>query len=229
MTYLADHIAGVPVTIGGSVARRGNAFSMWAARVALKLMNWRLQGGFPDLPKMVLIGAPHTSNMDGVVAILTLTALGLRSGTMIKHTAFKGVMGPLLRWFGAIPIDRGRAGGVVAQSVSAFDKADRLLLLIAPEGTRTGAPDWKRGYWIIARGAGAPILPAAIDYVKRTVTFGPPVTASDDYDADFRKILDFYKTYGNPRHPGRASGPICAALGLPFRPGARSDSDSAAD
>ena len=65
--------------------------------------------------------------------------------------------------------------------------------------------------------------------MKRTVTFGPPVTASDDYDADFRKILDFYKTYGNPRHPGRASGPICAALGLPLQAGARSDSDSAAD
>ena len=66
------------MTIGGSVTRRGNAFSMGGARCAL-LMNWRLQGGFPDMPKMVLIGAPHTSNMDGVVAILTLTALGLRA------------------------------------------------------------------------------------------------------------------------------------------------------
>lgn len=125
--------------VGDQVARRGNFFSRAVARGCLRLMGWRLDGAVPNLPKMILIGGPHTSNMDGVVAIAILTALGLRSGTMIKDTAFKGAMGPVLRWFGAIPIDRKKAGGVVAQSVAAFNRADKLLLLIAPEGTRSSA------------------------------------------------------------------------------------------
>jgi 1-acyl-sn-glycerol-3-phosphate acyltransferase len=206
--------AGIPMTIGAEVARRGNFFSRWLGRAVLRVMGWRLQGGFPNLPKMVLIGAPHTSNMDGFVAIMTLTALGLRSGTMIKHSAFKGVFGSVLRWFGAIPIDRKNAGGVVAQSIAAFARAERLLLLIAPEGTRTGAPEWKRGFWLIASGARVPILPAGIDYVKKTVTFGAPVYTTADYATDFKTILDFYRQYGSPRHAERASGPIREALGL---------------
>ncbi|MDE2363368.1 MAG: lysophospholipid acyltransferase family protein [Hyphomicrobiales bacterium] len=211
---------GVPVTIGDEAPRRGNFLSRGMARSALRLMGWRLQGGFPDLPKMVLIGAPHTSNMDGVVAILTLTALGLRSGTMIKHSAFKGVFGSVLRWFGAIPIDRRNAGGVVGQSISAFDKAERLLLLIAPEGTRNSAAEWKRGFWLIAAGAGVPILPAAIDYAKKTVTFGAAMSTGADYAADFSRILDFYRRYSCPRHAGRASEPICGVLGMTWRPAA---------
>ncbi|MEI2734588.1 MAG: lysophospholipid acyltransferase family protein [Rhodoblastus sp.] len=204
--------------VGDQVARRGNSFSRAVARLCLSLTGWRLDGAVPNLPKMILIGAPHTSNMDGVIAIAILSALGLRSGTMIKDTAFKGAMGPVLRWFGAIPIDRKKAGGVVGQSVAAFNRADKLLLLIAPEGTRSSASEWKRGYWLIAANAEVPILPAAIDYVKKVVTFGPPLTTTADYDADFARLMAFYGAHSSPRHPERASAPICAALGLPFNP-----------
>jgi 1-acyl-sn-glycerol-3-phosphate acyltransferase len=146
--------------------------------------------------------------------MIVLTALGLRCGTMIKDTAFRGPLGSVLRWFGAIPIDRRSAKGVVGQSVEAFETNERLLLLIAPEGTRTSADEWKRGFWLIASGARVPILPAAIDYAKKIVTFGPPLVPGDDYDADLERLLAFYGRYGVPRHAARASGPIREALGL---------------
>ena len=180
-----------------------------------------MQGDFPNLPKMVLIGAPHTSNVDGIVAIAILTSLGLRSGTMIKDSAFKGPLGAALRWFGAIPINRRAAGGVVGQSVGAFEANERLLMLIAPEGTRSSAPEWKRGFYLIASGAKAPVLPAAIDYGRKVVTFGPPLTPGGDYEGDMRTLMDFYRRFGGPRHSQRASGPICAAMGLPFQPAAK--------
>lgn len=198
----------VNVPVGPRVPRRGNAFSRWLGRTVLRLMGWRLEGAIPDLPKMVMIGAPHTSNMDGVIALATLTALGLRAGTMIKDSAFKGFMGPLLRWFGAIPIDRKSPKGVVEQSVDTFNKAPALLLLIAPEGTRGGAAEWKRGFHHIARGAGAPILPAAVDYVRKRVLFGPPVTPGADYAGDLCILIDFYRANGSPRHPQRLSQPL---------------------
>ena len=212
----AGGFSGRDLAVGGQVARRGNAFSHWLGGAFLRVLGWKLQGEIPDLPKMVLIGAPHTSNMDGVMAIATLTALGLRAGTMIKDTAFRGPLGAVLRWFGAIPVNRRTAGGVVGQSADAFAAAERLLLLIAPEGTRTSASEWKRGFWLIASAANVPVLPAAIDYVKKRITFGPPLTPTGDFDADMRSLMAFYRAYGDPRHASRASAPICGALGLPF-------------
>ena len=216
-TQTTGDLAGTQTTVGDQVARRGNALSQWLGRTMLRSMGWTVQGPIADIPKMVMIGAPHTSNMDGVLAIATLTAYRVRAGTMIKDTAFKGVMGPVLRWFGAIPINRRAAGGVVGASVGAFRDNEKLILLIAPEGTRSSAEEWKRGFHLIATAAGVPILPAAIDYARKRITFGAPVYTTGDYENDLGRILDFYRQYGSPRHQERASAPICRALGLPWR------------
>lgn len=208
----------VKVHVGARVPRRGHAFSRWLGRTVLALMGWRIEGDIPDEPKMVLIGAPHTSNMDGVLALSTLTALGLRSGTMIKDSAFKGLLGVLLRWMGAIPINRRSPKGVVEQSVDAFHNNQALLLLLAPEGTRHAAPEWKRGYYLIAHKAGVPILPATCDYQRKVVRFGPPTRPTGDYEADFRQILGFYAKHCAARHPQRMSKPLCDLRGLPWTP-----------
>lgn len=205
--------------VGPQVPRRGNALSRFIGRSFLRLMGWRLQGEVPNLPRMVLIGAPHTSNWDGVMGIATLIALGLKASTMIKDSAFKGVMGPILRGFGAIPINRKSPKGVVEQSVDAFKRPEGLLLLIAPEGTRHSAPEFKRGFWHIAYGAQAPVLPAAIDYTKKIITFGPPVLPAGDYAADFDTLMRFYAQHSEGRHPERTSKPLCERLGLTWQPG----------
>jgi 1-acyl-sn-glycerol-3-phosphate acyltransferase len=204
------------VNLGPNVPRRGNAFSRWLGRSVLRAMGWRLEGAFPDLPKLVMIGAPHTSNMDGVVAFVTLFALGLRAGTMIKDSAFKGPLGWLLRWLGALPIDRASPKGVVEQTVDAFARQPQFVLLLAPEGTRSAAPDWKRGYWHVARGAGVPVLPVAIDYAARRVRFGEPLTPGADYAADFARLLSFFAAASSPRHAGRLSRPLCEAQERPW-------------
>jgi 1-acyl-sn-glycerol-3-phosphate acyltransferase len=205
------------IRIGEQVPRRGNAFSRWLGRFVLRLIGWRIEGAVPDVPKMVLIGAPHTSNMDGVLAMIVLTALGLRAGTMIKDTAFHGVLGVVLRWFGALPINRRSPKGVVEQSVEAFNSSDRLVLLIAPEGTRTSTEEWKRGFHHIARGAGVPIALATVNYRDRIVTFGPAVTPSADYAVDLARIVDWYRSHAWGRHPERMSKPICNVLGVPWK------------
>lgn len=205
------------VSLGSNVPRRGNAFSRALARLLLRLMGWRLEGVFPDLPKLVLIGAPHTSNMDGVVSFITLFALGLRAHTMIKDSAFKGPLGWLLRWLGALPIDRKSPKGVVEQTVDAFARDPQFVLLLAPEGTRAAAPEWKRGYWHVARSAGVPVLPVAIDYPRRRIRFGEPLTPGADYAADFARLLAFYAAHSAPRHPERLSRPLCEAQSRPWR------------
>ncbi|MGH8456552.1 MAG: lysophospholipid acyltransferase family protein [Stenotrophobium sp.] len=204
--------------IGANVPRRGNFFSRGLGRLVLWLMGWRLAGTIPDLPKMLLIGAPHTSNRDGVIGLTALMALGIRASTMIKDSAFKGVMGPLLRWFGAIPINRRSPKGVVEQSVDAFNSRPQMLLLIAPEGTRSNATEWKRGFYHIASGAQVSILPAAADYKRKVITFGSPLTPSGNYAADLQKLLEFYRDFGSPHHPERMSKPICDIKGIKWQP-----------
>ncbi len=206
------------VSLGPNVPRRGNAFSRWLGRVVLRAIGWRLQGAIPDLPKMILIGAPHTSNMDGVVSFVAMTALGLRAGTMVKDSAFRGATGVLLRLLGAQPIDRNSAKGVVEQTIDTFKRLPGFVLLLAPEGTRSAAPEWKRGFYHVARGAGVPVVPAAIDYSHKRITFGPPLAASDDFEADLRQLLGFYAGHSSPRHAQRLSRPLCEAQGREWRP-----------
>ena len=211
------------INVGAGVPRRGNAFSRWLGQLLLRLMGWRLEGAIPDLPKFVMIGAPHTSNMDGVISYLTLSALGLRSGVMIKDSAFKGALGVLLRWLGAVPINRKSPKGVVEQTVDAFARQSQFVLLIAPEGTRAAAPEWKRGFWHVARGAGVPVLPASINYQTRRVRFGEPLYTGEDYAADLAQLLAFYAAHSAPRHAERLSRPLCEAQGREWRPSTESD------
>ena len=207
------------VSIGARVPRRGNAFSRWLAGTVLRLAGWRIEGEIPDLPKLVLIGAPHTTNLDGFFGIATLIALGLDATTMIKDSAFRGPLGAFLRWAGAIPVVRSQARGVVEQSIDAFRSRPRMALLIAPEGTRKAAGDWKRGFHHIARAAGVPIVPAAINYRTRRILLGPPLTPGPDLDHDLEQLWAFFAREGYPHHTGRLSRPLAERMGLPWQDG----------
>lgn len=204
--------------LGDRVPQRGNAFSRALGRLVLWLMGWRFEGTVPNLPKMVLIGAPHTSNMDGVIALAALTALGLRAGTMIKDSAFRGPLGPLLRWFGALPVNRRSPKGIIEQTVDVLRSQPQFVLLIAPEGTRSAAPDWKKGFHHVARGAGVPIVPAAADYRHKIIFFGEALYPGADYEADLATLIAFYRDRGVPRHPDRLSRPLALAQGKPWTP-----------
>lgn len=192
---------------GPSVPRRGNRFFQWLGTVFLHLLGWRITGQFPDVPKAVIIGAPHTSNWDGVLAVAAVLALRLRIVLMGKHSLFKGPFAPLLRWLGLIPIDRSSAAGVVDQSVSRFREREQMFLGMAPEGTRHSAQEWKTGFYRIACDAGVPIVLAVLDYGKREIRLPLTFMPSGDLDADMDKILTCYRGIV-PRRPERLSLPL---------------------
>lgn len=196
------------VTIGSRVPRRGNAFSRWLASLALRVAGWSHVGALPDEPKFVLIGAPHTSNSDGVVAILSLIALGIDARIMIKNSAFRGPLGWLLTWSGAVPIDRTKPKGTIEQTIEVMEARQQMVLLLAPEGTRHSAAKWKRGFHYIAAGAKVPIVVAACNHRTRVITFGPSFYPGVDYPSDLERILDFIAEHGHPRHPERLSQPL---------------------
>jgi 1-acyl-sn-glycerol-3-phosphate acyltransferase len=167
------------------------------ARFLLRLIGWRAEGALPGTPKFVLVVAHHTSNWDVPIGLLCAYALGLLYewpyGFMIKAHALRWpVVGPLLRWFGGIPIDRSAAHNVVEQMVDVFERSDRLMLAITPEGTRQKRGYWKSGFYHIALGARVPIVLAYLDFKRKAGGLGPIFWPTGDVEADLQVIRDFY-------------------------------------
>jgi 1-acyl-sn-glycerol-3-phosphate acyltransferase len=163
----------VNMTLGDALPKRGNRVTRAIATNSLALFGWRLEGELPDLPKMMLIGAPHTSNWDMVLGMAVIWALGLKVFWMSKQSLFRWPFAGFFCWLGGVPVDRRVSQGVVDQTITEYKRRDSYLLIIMPEGTRTGEAKWKTGFYHIAPGAGVPILPVKLDYGRKIIGFGP--------------------------------------------------------
>ncbi len=164
-------------------------------RAVLRAAGWRLAGEFPDLPRVVLIAAPHSSWWDGVWGLLMKVAMGADVRFMGKQELFRGPLGGLLRRLGGMPIDRAAAQGVVEQMLAQFRHRDALWLGIAPEGTRKPVKRWRSGFWHIAHAAGVPILPVYFHYPDKTIGVGEPFETSGDMEADLARLRAFYAPF----------------------------------
>lgn len=176
----------------GMPRTRSSRFTRWVARSVLRAGGWRMVGAFPDLPKAVLIGAPHSSNWDGFWGLLVKVALGVDVRIFAKHQLFWWPLGPLLRRMGVIAVNRSATGGFVDQIIARFGREERLWIGIAPEGTRKRVDRWKTGFWKIASGAGVPVVPAYFHYPDKIIGIGEPFVLSDDMDADMARIRGWY-------------------------------------
>ena len=176
-----------------SLPRRGNRFSKLAARMLLTLAGWRVEGEFPDRPKMVAIVAPHTTNWDFVVGILAVFAMGLGVRYLGKDALFRPPLGALMRWLGGTPVVRDTPQGAVGEAAAMIAREDKVLLGIAPEGTRTRGTPWRSGFYNIALAARVPILPAAFDYHRKALRLFPLFEPSGDYAADLARLQALYQ------------------------------------
>lgn len=170
--------------VGPQIPRSGGLVSRALGRWTLRLLGWRVEGALPDAPKLVIIAAPHTSNWDFIVGIATKLALGLRVSWFGKDSLFRGPLGIVLRYLGGMPVDRSRSNDVVSQVVSEFARQERMILALAPEGTRKRVDRWRTGFYHIAHGASVPILPVALNWGERAVQIGQPFTTTGDLDRD---------------------------------------------
>ena len=162
------------------------------ARLLYRLAGWRVEGISPDLPKFLTIGAPHTSNWDGIHMLALSTSLGIRMYWLGKHTLFKPPFGAIMRAVNGIPVNRQSTKNAVEQVVDIFEQRERFVLIIAPEGTRKKVDYWKTGFYYIALGAKVPIVLAYVDAPHRRVGMGPAIMPTGDIEADFEIIRAFY-------------------------------------
>ncbi|MEG3792579.1 lysophospholipid acyltransferase family protein [Lysobacter sp. CCNWLW3] len=180
---------------------RPNRLTRWIGRSVLRLGGWRMVGAFPDIPKLVLIGAPHSSNWDGVWGFAAKAALGLDIKVLGKDSLFKvPVLGSLLRYLGVIPVNRSAAHGVVEQAAAMIRNAEQFWFGLAPEGTRKPVERWKSGFWKIAKAADVPVLPAYFHYPDKVIGIGEPFWLGDDMNADLARIRAWYRPWQGKHH-----------------------------
>ncbi|MEH6403843.1 MAG: lysophospholipid acyltransferase family protein [Sneathiella sp.] len=184
-----------------------NHFFIGLAWVSLKLFGWKLIGIPPKEKKYVLLAAPHTSNWDFPIMVALAFTLQFEIYWMGKAALFWGPAGPIMKWFGGIPIRRERAHGIVNATIDAFHTHERLIIIIPPEGTRSKVENWKEGFYHIAIGAQVPIGLGFLDFKRKVGGFGPTFYPTGDMARDIPKIQEFYKTI-TPKFPDQSSTPV---------------------
>lgn len=169
-----------------------SAFLRFIANLIFRMVGWRVEGKLPDLPKFVLVGAPHTSNWDFILFLGVIFHLRANVKFMGKAELFRGPFGWFFYWCGGVPVDRKKSQGLVEQMVEACEKSDKFILTIAPEGTRHYVSEWKMGFYHIAKSAGIPLAMAVVDGTNKVVRVGQTFTLTENMDADIKSIKEFF-------------------------------------
>jgi 1-acyl-sn-glycerol-3-phosphate acyltransferase len=195
----------IPV-LGPNVQRAHGRLSASLGRFMMGIRGWRVEGEIPDIPKMVLIVAPHTSNWDFLTGLWVKLAMHMGARFVAKHTLFRWPLGTVMRWLGGVPVDRSAASAFVDETARLMRESERMTLVITPEGTRGRTDQWKSGFYRIATATEVPILLAGFDYPRKVVFFGPLVHPTGHYAKDLAAIQSHFRAdmalrpenYGQP-------------------------------
>lgn len=205
--------------LGPHVQRAHGRSAAALGRFMMGIRGWRVEGGIPDIPRMVLIVAPHTSNWDFPTGIWVKLAMRMGARFVGKHTLFRWPLGVVMRWLGGVPVDRTAVAGFVEEAARVVRESERMTLVIAPEGTRRHTEKWKSGFYRIAMAAGVPIVLAGFDYPRKVVLFGPLIEPTGDYEKDLERIQSHFHAGMalNPENYSLPGGPASAPPDPPLR------------
>ena len=163
------------------------------SKIIFWLIGWEVIG-ISDYPKKcIVVAAPHTSNWDFLIGRCYGYIVDITPKYLIKSELFFPVLGTLFKWDGGIPVYRKSQHNIVDQIVAKFNNADKLILGIAPEGTRKRVEKWKTGFYHIANNANLPILLLAMDYKNKKVGIINQFIPTDDIEKDILFIQDQFK------------------------------------
>lgn len=174
------------------------------AALLLRLAGWRSDYVPPPGPKAVVVFYPHTSNWDFPLGILFRARYGIDARWAGKDSLFRGPLRRVFLSMGGIPINRREPSGIVAALVDAFAQHDRLMICIAPEGTRSKTDHWKSGFYRLAQAAQVPVGLAYVDYRNKRIGLERWVELSGDAAADLALIAAGYAD-ARGRYPDQAA------------------------
>lgn len=163
-----------------------------------KLTGWRYINKVPDsLRSFVFIGAPHTANYDFINAMAISYLMKRNARFVIKKEWLKFPLNLFFRPLGGIGVDRNvlKKDKTINNTdliANLFKENTELVIMIAPEGTRSPNKNWKTGFYYIAQKANVPLVLGFADFKTKEAGMGM-VIYPEDFEKDMRKIMDFYR------------------------------------
>ena len=73
-----------------------------------------------------------------------------------------------------------------------YNNNEEFIIALSPEGTRKKVDKLRTGFYHIAKQANVPIVMVGFDFSKKEIILSQTFYVSDDEEADFKKIIDFY-------------------------------------
>lgn len=170
----------------------------WLAKfIYFKVLGWKVVGNTDfsknKVKKAVIIAAPHTSWHDFYIGVLLRKVLGIKTNFIGKKELFIGPLGWYLRAIGGAPIDRQAKENKVQAIAKLFEDREEFRMTLAPEGTRKKVEEWRTGFYYIAKAANVPILMFTLDFENKQNKISEPFYPTDDIEADFKFMRNFYK------------------------------------
>ena len=166
------------------------------AKIMMRAFGWKAMDGVIPEPKGIILGVPHTSIMDFIISWFYYTSVGGTPNIMVKKEFFFWPLGYLMKAMGAVPVDRSKGATAAVHCIEAMQKADRMHLAIAPEGTRKFTPKWKKGFYTIAQECNVPVYMGYFDWKRKQIGRGEKFELTGNVKEDINKMRAHYRAMG---------------------------------
>lgn len=160
------------------------------------IKGWKLQGQMPaHIKKCIILAAPHTSNLDFLLAMASFYKMKLPVKYLIKQEWLNFLpLKSIFKTSGAVGVDRSKNNTMVDALAELISSSkENMALMISPEGTRKLARIWKTGFYYTALKARVPIVLSHLDYSKKIAALGPSFMPSGCFRRDMVLIKNYYK------------------------------------
>jgi 1-acyl-sn-glycerol-3-phosphate acyltransferase len=170
----------------------------WLAKfIYFKILGWKVVGNTnmskDSVKKAIIIAVPHTSWQDFHIGVLLRAVLNVKTNFVGKKELFVFPLALFFRALGGAPINRQANENKVDAIAKLFDKKEEFRMTMAPEGTRKKVKEWRTGFYYIAKKANVPIIMFTLDFENKQNKISEPFYPTDDINADFKFMHDFYK------------------------------------
>jgi 1-acyl-sn-glycerol-3-phosphate acyltransferase len=193
--------------------------AMKAIRLMLRMVGIRVHvEGLENVPPCVCIfAANHISAIDPLAFI---PAIPRRVAILVKKELFRiPVFGAAMKAAQFVPVDRSdRESAAASVDLSVEQLKHGTSFAIYPEGTRS--PDGrlrplKKGVFIMAVGAGVPIVPVSIAGAQKIMQKGTWKVSAGDVTVRFGRLVDGAEYTAETREALRERVEASIAAGLP--------------
>src|SRR5574344_1097159 len=133
------------------------------SKFILFIIGWKIKGFNRDIPRGIIVMAPHTSYLDAIIGKIVLCSLGIKHSLLTTRRLFKFPLSIILRLWGCYPV----GGGVSNSILDVVNMDSSISPVICPEGKLDPTSKWNLGFWVMAYKMKVPIILAYLDYSKK--------------------------------------------------------------